>query len=141
MTSTTIPFRALLLSLLLLMTIMWAASLYAATDVRGRWSGTFNSNHSDNAPFTITVNINPDSHGHLVGTSNMTSHCLKDAQLEITVSGSIVVLAGSDKEGNNITLRGSLDNTGNLLKSTYVLNGSATGGCESDDGTGTLTKQ
>jgi hypothetical protein len=40
-----------------------------------------------------------------------------------------------------MTLRGSLDSTGTLLKSTYVLNGSATGGCETDDGTGTLAKQ
>jgi hypothetical protein len=61
--------------------------------------------------------------------------------LEVTVTGSDVVLAGSDKDGNNMTVRGSLDNTGTLLKSTYILNGSATGECETDDGTGTLTKQ
>ncbi|QNI30601.1 hypothetical protein H7849_15820 [Alloacidobacterium dinghuense] len=101
----------------------------------------FYSNHSDVAPFTITVVINPDSRGHLAGSSNLTSHCLKGAHLEVTVTGSNVVLAGSDKEGDNVTLRGSLDNTGTQLKSTYILNGSATGGCETDDGTGTLTKQ
>jgi hypothetical protein len=71
----------------------------------------------------------------------MTSHCLKGTQLEVTVTGSTVVLAGSDKAGNTMTLRGSLDSTGTLLKSTYVLNGSATGACETDDGTGTLAKQ
>jgi hypothetical protein len=141
MTSTTLRFRALLLSLLSLMTIMRAVPLYAATDVKGRWSGTFHSNHSDAAPFTITVVINPDSRGHLIGNGTLTSHCLKGAQLEVTVTGSDVVLAGSDKDGNNMTVRGSLDNTGTLLKSTYILNGSATGECETDDGTGTLTKQ
>lgn len=141
MTSTTLPFRALLLSLLSLMTIMRAAPLYAATDVRGRWSGTLSSNHSGVAPFTITVAIDADSRGHIVGSSTLNSQCLKGARLEVTVTGSTVVLAGSDKAGNNMTLRGSLDNTGTLLKSTYILNGSATGGCETDDGTGTLTKR
>ena len=141
MTSTTLPFRALLLSLLSLMTIMRAASLYAANDVRGRWSGTFTSNHSGVAPFTITVVISANSRGRLVGDSTLTSHCLKGAQLQVTVTGSDVVLAGSDKAGDNMTLRGLLDSTSTLLKSTYVLNGSATGDCETDDGTGTLTKQ
>jgi hypothetical protein len=61
--------------------------------------------------------------------------------MEVTVTDSDVVLAGSDEEGNNVTLRGTLDNTGTLLKSTYILNGSATGGCETDDGTGTLRKR
>lgn len=141
MSSTTLPFRALLLSLLSLMTIMRAAPLYAATDVRGRWSGTLSSNHSGVAPFTITVAIDADSRGHIVGSSTLNSQCLKGARLEVTVTGSTVVLAGSDKAGNNMTLRGSLDNTGTLLKSAYILNGSATGGCETDDGTGTLTKR
>jgi hypothetical protein len=149
MTITTLPFRAFLLSVLSLITIMRATSLYAAshtgdqpaTDVRGTWSGTFVSNHSDVAPFTMTVVINPDSRGHIIGSSTLTSHCLQGAHLEVTVTGSNFVLAGSDKKGDNITLRGSLDNTGTLLKSTYILNGSATGGCETDDGTGTLTKR
>lgn len=141
MTRTTLSFRALLLSLLSFMTIMQAASLYAATDVRGRWSGTFNSNHSGVAPFTITVDINADSKGRIVGSSDLTSHCLKGVQLEVTVSGSDIVLAGSNKSGETMTLRGSFDSTGTRLKSTYILNGSATGGCETDDGVGTLTKQ
>jgi hypothetical protein len=141
MKSTITPFRAYLLWSFTLMTIIGSASLYGATDIKGRWSGTFYSNHSDVAPFTITVVINPDSRGHLVGSSNLTSHCLKDAHLEVTVTGSNVVLVGSDKEGDNITLRGSVDNTGSLLKTTYILNGSASGACETDDGKGTLTRQ
>jgi hypothetical protein len=141
MTSTTLPFRPLLLSLLSLMAFARAAALYAATDVTGTWSGTFSSNHSGVAPFTITVVITPDSRGHLVGNSTLNSHCLKAAQLEVTITGSTVVLAGSDKAGDNMTLRGSLDSTGTLLDSAYILNGSATGGCETDDGKGTLMKR
>ena len=38
-------------------------------------------------------------------------------------------------------MRGTLDKTGTLLKSTYILNGSATGNCETDDGLGTLVKR
>ena len=141
MTSTILPLRALLLFLLSLMAVMRAAPLYAATDVRGTWTGTFSSNHSGVAPFTITVVIDADSNGHLVGTSTLNSRCLKGASLHVTVTGSTVVLAGSDKTGNNMTLRGSLDDTATLLKSAYIFNGSAGGGCETDDGTGTLTKR
>ncbi len=141
MTSTILPLRALLLFLLSLVAVMRAAPLYAATDVRGTWSGTFSSNHSNVAPFTITVVINADAAGHIVGNSTLNSRCLKGAHLQVTVTGSTVVLAGSDKTGNNMTLRGSLDDTGALLKSAYIFNGSSGGGCETDDGTGTLTKR
>jgi hypothetical protein len=113
----------------------------AAVDVRGIWSGTFYSKHSNVAAFTMTVSINPDAHGHLIGTSSLNSDCLKDAQLQVTVTGSKVVLAGSNKEGDTITVRGTVDTTGTLLKSTYILNGSATGKCETDDGTGDLAKR
>ena len=119
---------------------MRPASLYAI-DVAGTWSGTFFSSYPDVAPFTMTVVITRDPHGRAIGTSSLNSDCLKGAQLEITVTGSNVVLAGSDKKGNNITVRGTLDNTGTLLNSTYILNGSATGGCETDNGTGTLAKR
>lgn len=141
MTSTILPLRALLLFLLSLVAVMRAAPVYAASDVRGTWSGTFSSNHSGVAPFTINIVIDADSAGHVAGNSTLNSHCLKGAQLQVTVSGSTVVLAGSDKTGNTMTLRGSLDDTGTLLKSDYILNGSAGGGCETDDGTGTLTKR
>jgi hypothetical protein len=161
MTSKTFSFRVLLLSLLLLTTIMGAASLYATTaddqskqavstagstqqpetDFRGTWSGTFFSKHSNVAPFTMTVVINPDSRGHLIGSSTLNSDCLKDVRLEVTVTGSNVVLAGSDESGDNITVRGTVDKTGTLLKASYILNGSATGRCETDNGTGNLAKR
>ncbi len=112
-----------------------------ATDIRGTWSGTFFSKHSNVAPFTMTVVINPDSRGHLIGTSTLNSDCLKDVHLEVTVTGSNVVLAGSDENGDNITVRGTVDKTGTLLKASYILNGSATGRCETDNGTGSLAKR
>jgi hypothetical protein len=140
MTSKMSPFRTVLFPLLL-MTLMQAASVYGATDIRGTWSGTFYSDHEGVAPFTIIVVISKDSSGRIVGSSTLASHCLKNAQLQVKVTGSTVVLAGSDEAGDNMTVRGSLDNTGTVLNSTYILNGSATGGCETDDGTGSLTKR
>ena len=161
MTSKTISFNIVLRSLLLLMT-MGVGSLYAVSqvddhskqpasaagstrhaviDVRGTWSGTFFSKDSNVAAFTMTVVINPDSGGHLIGSSSLNSDCLKGAQLDVTVTGSKVVLAGSDEEGNNITVRGTVDKTGTLLKSTYIVDGSATGRCETETGTGTLAKR
>jgi hypothetical protein len=141
MTSKILSFRGLLISLLSLLMVMGPASVYAATDITGVWSGTFNSNHPDVASFTIRVVITKNLDGHILGNSTLTSHCLKGANLEVTVTGSTVVLAGSDEKGDNITVRGTLDDSGTLLTSTYILNGSATGGCETDDGTGTMTKQ
>jgi hypothetical protein len=150
------------LSWLLLMTVIAVGYVYAAspagaqsnqgtsaanstqqpaTDVRGTWSGTFFSKHSNVAPFTMTVVINPDSRGHLIGSSTLNSNCLKGVQLEVTVTGLKVVLAGSDEEGDNITVRGTIDKTGTLLKASYILNGSASGRCETDGGTASLARQ
>jgi len=111
------------------------------TDVTGTWSGTFYSKHSNVAPFTMTVVINKDLHGHFIGNTTLNSDCLKGAHLQVTVDAPTVVLAGSDEEQDNITVRGTLDRTGTLLNGTYVLNGSATGKCETDDGRGNLAKR
>jgi hypothetical protein len=113
----------------------------AAIDLRGTWSGTFFSKHSNVAPFTMTVVISPNSNGHLVGSSTLNSDCLKGAQLEVTVAGPKIVLAGSDEEGDSITVQGTVDNAGTLLTASYILNGSASGRCETDDGTGDLAKR
>ena len=156
MTNRSLSFLLLLLSLL--MTVMSfqtgssandqaaqgtspAVSSQPPVDVRGTWSGTFFSKHSNVAPFTMTMVINPDARGHLIGSSTLNSNCLKGAHLEVTVTGSKVVLAGGDDEGDNITVRGTIDNTGTLLTTNYILNGSATGRCETDDGTGNLGKR
>jgi len=89
-----------------------------AVDVRGIWSGTLYSKHSNVVPFTITVEINPDARGRLIGASSLISDCLKGAKLQVTVTGSTVVLAGSDEEGDNSNARGTLDASGTLLRST-----------------------
>ena len=111
-------------------------------DISGTWSGTFFSKHQNVPSFSITVVITPNGKAHFTGNSTLNSHCLKSANLQITVAGTQVVLAGSDPEGDNITLRGTLDATSTMLQSTsYILNGSASGRCETDDGTGSLAKQ
>ena len=158
MTSKAFSSRILLLSLLFLGATIGTASLCSArpaadqnklpssaqktaTDFTGTWSGTFFSKHANVAPFAMTVVINPDSHGHLIGASTLDSDCLKDVRLEVTVKGPQITLAGSDDEGDNITVRGTVDGTGTILKANYILNGSASGRCETDDGTGNLAKR
>ena len=158
MTSKAFSSSIFLLSLLLLVVTIGTASLCSArpadkqskpsssaqkpaTDFTGTWSGTFFSKHANVAPFTMTVVINPDSNGHLIGTSTLSSNCLKDVRLEVTVKGPQITLAGSDDEGDNITVRGTVDGTGTMLKANYILNGSASGRCETDGGTGNLSKR
>jgi hypothetical protein len=89
----------------------------------------------------MTVVISQEPSGTLIGSTSLNSDCLKDARVQVTVTGSKVVLAGSDDHGNNITVRGTLDSTGTVLKSTYILSGSATGSCEIDRGSGTWAKE
>ena len=130
-----------LFSLTLRVGLLSAGTPPQTVDVRGIWSGTLYSKHSNVMPFTMTVKINPDASGHLIGASSLSSDCLRGAKLRVTVAGSTVVLAGSDDEGDNITVRGTVDASGTLLHSSYILNGSATGKCETDDGTGDLAKR
>jgi len=87
------------------------------------------------------VVISSDSKGHLVGASTLNSDCLKDLHLEATIKGPEITLAGSDDDGDNITVRGTVDATGTMLKANYIRNGSASGRCETDDGTGNLSKR
>ena len=136
-----LPFFLLMIGVGVLISSTVSSCQQSATDVRGTWSGTFFSKYPNVAPFTMTVVITPNSQGHLVGSSSLNSECLKGAQLKVTVTGATVVLAGSDEAGNNITVRGTVDNTGTLLKANYILNGSASGRCETDDGTGSLGKR
>ena len=141
MTSKTIATLIVLLSTFAMMRVASGTAQQAAADVRGTWSGTFFSKHSNVEPFTMTVVITPNASGHLVGSSSLNSECLKGAQLQVTVTGPKVVLAGSDEEGDSLTVRGTLDSTGTLLTTSYILNGSASGRCETDDGTGNLGKR
>jgi uncharacterized protein YjdB len=113
----------------------------AGIDVSGTWSGKFTPQDSTVAPFTMKVVIGRDSHGNLAGTSTLTSKCLKNAQVRVTVTGSTIVLAGSDEQGDSITVRGTLNKARKVLQSTYILEASSSGRCETDAGTGTLAKQ
>ena len=110
-------------------------------EVTGTWSGTFQSTHPETSPFTITIVVAPEADGHLVGNASLASDCFKDGALQVTVKSSTVVFAGSDAEGNNITFRGALDDSRTLLKMHYVVNGSASARCESDEGEGSLVKR
>ena len=146
MKSTTLLFRLLLLVPLTLFTGTQflhgaSSSSQTSTDVAGTWSGTFQSRQPHFSPFTITVVISPDASGNLVGASSVSSDCLKDGTLQVTIKGSNIVLAGGDTEGDHITFTGTIDKTGTLLNLHYVLNSSASARCESDDGTGTMGKR
>jgi hypothetical protein len=110
-------------------------------DLRGVWTGAFQSRNPETAPFTVTISIEQNEQGKLVGMLTHNSACLDHVALEVTIEGSKVDLAGSDAGGNNITLHGKLDKSATLLNTRYIMNGSATGRCESDGGAGTLAKQ
>lgn len=107
----------------------------------GTWSGTFFPKHSNVSPFEVSIGITQNNQGRLVSTATLNSPCIHGAQMEITVNGSSLVLAGSDEEGDSLTIRGGLDPTGTLLQVSYILNGSASGRCETDNGTGSLGKR
>jgi len=119
----------------------FGASGQGSSPLKGTWSGSFFSRHSNVPGFSITVVINPNSRGHLVGNSSLNSDCLKNAKLQVSITGSNVVLAGRDPEGDNLTIHGTLDSTNSQMQATYIVNGSASGRCETDDGTGSLSKR
>ena len=119
---------------------MYASDGRESPDLRGTWSGTFISKNSEISPFTITLKINQDSGGHLVGDANLVSDCLKSHRLHVRVSGSNVELAGSDADGDIVAFSGTVDNTGTMLKLNYIVNGRPSGRCEIDDGAGTMAK-
>jgi hypothetical protein len=121
--------------------LLGASSSQKPADVVGTWSGTFQSRQPHFSPFTITTVISEDAKGHLTGNFSVSSDCLKDGTLQVTVNGSNLVLAGGDEEGDHITFTGQVDGTGTLLKLRYVLNSSASARCESDDGAGNMVKR
>jgi len=113
----------------------------AAINLKGTWSGTFLSQHQNVEPFTITVVIDQDSKGNLVGSAQLSSDCVRATKLQVTVKGTKVTLAGSDQDGANITFLGTIDSTGAMLDLRYIVNGSSSGRCESDNGTGNMGRR
>jgi len=89
----------------------------------------------------MTIVIAPGSDGQLMGNATLACDCFKEGALHVTISGATVVFAGSDAERNNITFRGSLDSSRTILKMHYVVNGSGSARCESDEGDGSLVKR
>ena len=128
---------------LVIVTAIFLPQAFASkpVDLAGTWSGTFQSDHPNVAPFTITIVINPDDRGHLVGKSSLESPCVKGIKLQVTTTGSNVVLAGSDEDGDSLTFRGTLDESGTLMNMRYIANGSASGRCETDQGSGSMGKR
>jgi hypothetical protein len=129
------------LAIVLLFLDAGLAAQQAAIDLRGTWSGTFISSDSDISPFTITVKINKNTRGRLVGDASVVSKCLDSHHLNVTVNGSKVVLAGSDAAGDTVTFTGTADSTGTVLTLHYIINGSASRRCEIDDGNGSMGKR
>jgi hypothetical protein len=104
----------------------------------GTWQGRFSSRNF--ASFPVTLVINQGVGVKLTGAVNLGSPCLRNASLQVTVSGLNVVLAGTGPKGDSITFKGSVDSAGTQLTMNYILNASASGKCETDDGAGTLDK-
>lgn len=105
----------------------------------GNWAGSFSSRNS--ASFPASVTITQDRQGRLTGRASMGHQCVRESTLIVTIVGSSVVLGGSDAEGDTITFRGDIDETGKLLNLSFILNGSPSARCETDDGKGSMTKQ
>jgi hypothetical protein len=117
------------------------ASAGAATNAPplvGTWQGRFSSRNF--ASFPVTLVINQGVGVKLTGAVNLGSPCLRSANLQVTVSGLNVVLAGSGPKGDSITFKGAVDSAGTQLTMNYILNASSSGKCETDDGAGTLDK-
>ena len=112
-----------------------------AANLIGTWSGTFLSQHENVEPFTITVVIDRDAKGNLVGSADLSSDCVKATKLQVTVNGSNISMAGSDEDGANITFHGTIDSSGTVLDLRYIVNGSSSGRCESDNGTGNMGRR
>ena len=103
----------------------------------GKWSGAVSSRNF--ASFIVTIDISAESKAHVVGDG---SPCFTEADLGVTTSGSnAVTIAGRSKAGENITIKGTVDSNGQQLHLTYIVNGSGSGRCETDQGAGTLDKQ
>ena len=87
------------------------------------------------------MKINKNSKGHFVGDASLISDCLDSPRLTVTVDGSDVRLEGNDAKGDGVSFKGTVDSTGTVLELTYIINGSPSGRCEIDNGTGSMGKR
>jgi hypothetical protein len=105
----------------------------------GNWSGHFSSHNF--ASFPVSFAITQDVQGNLHGKANMVHPCMKDGDLIVTIVGNNIVLGGSDADGDTVTFRGTLNPEGKVLDLSFVMNGSPSGRCETDQGSGSMVKQ
>ena len=105
----------------------------------GTWHGTLSSRNYTSVPVTLVINRGVDT--KLTGAVNLISPCVRNADLDVTTTSSTIVLAGTDAEGDTITFKGSLNDDATQMAMSYILNGSPSGDCETDDGSGTLTRK
>ncbi len=110
-----------------------------ASHMPGTWAGSFSSHNF--ASFPVSINVTSDARGNLHGRASMAHPCVRAATLIVTQVGSNVVLGGSDADGDTITFRGTIDPSGTLLDLSFVLNGSPSARCETDQGNGSMSKQ
>jgi hypothetical protein len=137
-----LPLATFVLFFTLLTTLAWGAPpSQPSTDLTGTWSGTLLPKTPDGPSAAIRVNISADSNGLLLGTTTLDSKCVKNPRLKVRINGSNIALVGSDADGDSLSLRGTLDDTGKVLTMTFTANGSPSGRCESIKGTATLQKQ
>ena len=134
-----LTFRFSALRVLVLVLILSSIALaQGASPLVGTWAGSFSSRNFSSFPASLVVTQNAKG---LTGKAAMGHRCVKQATLVITIVGNDVVFRGSDPDGDTITFRGNLDSTGKLLNLSFILNGSASGRCETDDGKGSVTRQ
>ncbi len=105
----------------------------------GNWSGRFSSHNF--ASFPVSLAITQDVRGNLRARATIVHPCVKNSTLIVTMVGNNIVLGGSDSDGDTITFRGDIDPAGTLLNLSFVLNGSPSGRCETDQGQGSMAKQ
>lgn len=143
MPSPRFTFRLFAVSLLGLWTVVAAVpqvgTAIGGGPAAGKWAGDLSSRNYASFPATLT--ITQDATGTLRGAAVLSSPCVREGVLVVRINGSNISLAGSDREGDNITFRGAIDSTGKQMTLSYIVNGSASGRCETDQGSGTLTKQ
>lgn len=131
--------RNWLLMLVLLTAVSVVALAQGQSRAKGNWSGRFSSHNF--ASFPASIAITQDANGQLHGNANMAHPCMKAGKLIVTIVDNSIVLGGSDADGDTITFRGTIDTAGTLLDLSFVLNGSPSARCETDQGRGSMQKQ
>ena len=131
--------RCSLRLLIVMMSVSAVALAQGQSRAKGNWSGRFSSHNF--ASFPVSIAITEGANGHLHGEANMAHPCMKAGKLIVTIIGNSIVLGGSDADGDTITFNGTIDRAGTLLDLGFVLNGSPSARCETDQGKGSMEKQ